>query len=104
MSQTQEKPTVPDGEQDWLAEYAFAAAVMAFIYGFPYIYHAKLRHDWVTQPRNPQLVPYAAVNHFWHASHLMDAYRDGGCPNNDILYSSAWLDLHDEPVILPIRT
>jgi len=100
MAQTQDKPAAT-GEQEWLAEYAFAAAVMAFVYGFPYIHNAKLRHDWVTQPRNPELVPYAAVNHFWHASRLMDAtYRDGGCPNNDILYSSAWLDLRDEPVIL----
>ena len=31
----------------------------------------------------------------------MDAsYRDGGCPNNDTLYSLAWLDLGEEPVIL----
>src|SRR5271166_5891181 len=31
----------------------------------------------------------------------MDAtYRDGGCPNNDTLYSLAWLDLSEEPVIL----
>ena len=100
MSQTQETPAATGG-QDWRADYASAAAVMAFIYGFPYIYNAKLRHDWVTQPRNPEFVPYAAVNHFWHASHLMDAsYRDGGCPNNDTLYSSAWVDLRDEPVIL----
>jgi hypothetical protein len=99
MSQTQDKRTATG--EDWLAEYAFAASVMAFVYGFPYIYNAELRHEWVTQPRNPELVPYAAVNHFWHASRLMDAaYRGGGCPNNDVLYSSAWLDLRDEPVIL----
>ncbi len=31
----------------------------------------------------------------------MDAtYRDGGCPNNDTLYSIAWLDLSEEPIIL----
>ena len=47
------------------------------------------------------VIPYAAVNHFWHAAHVMDAtYRDGGCPNNDTLYSVAWLDLGEEPVIL----
>ena len=41
------------------------------------------------------------MNHFWHASRLLDAaYRDGGCPNNDTLYSLAWLDLGKEPVIL----
>jgi hypothetical protein len=75
--------------------------LQAFIYGFPYIYNAKIRRDWVTQSRDPEAIPYAAVNHFWHASHLMDAtYRDGGCPNNDTLYSMAWLDLSEEPIIL----
>jgi len=55
----------------------------------------------VTNPRDPEHVPYAAVNEFWHARHLFDAsYRDGGCPNNDALYSLAWVDLRDGPVIL----
>ena len=38
---------------DWKAEYAYTAGMQAFIYGFPYIYNAKLRHDWVTQARDP---------------------------------------------------
>lgn len=89
------------GHVDWRAEYAYTAGVQAFIYGFPYIYNAQLRHDWVTNQRDVSVVPFAAVNHFWHASHLMDAtYRDGGCPNNDTLYSLAWLDLTHEPIIL----
>ena len=86
---------------DWKAEYAYTTGMQAFIYGFPYVYNAKLRHDWVTSKRDPDVVPYAAVNHFWHAARVMDAtYRDGGCPNNDTLYSLAWLDLGGEPVIL----
>jgi len=101
MPQTQQAPTGTGVMQDWRGEYAYTAGVQAFIYGFPYIYNAKLRHDWVTQARDPAVVPYAAVNQFWHAARLIDAtYRDGGCPNNDALYSLAWLDLRDEPVIL----
>ena len=89
------------GPVDWQAEYAYAAGVQAFIYGFPYIYNARLRHEWVTNPRNPEVVPYAAINQFWHAARLADEkYRDGGCPNNDTLYSLAWLDLSAEPIIL----
>ncbi len=49
---------------DWKAEYAYTTGMQAFIYGFPYIYNAKLRHDWVTQARDPAVIPYAAVNHF----------------------------------------
>lgn len=89
------------GRVDWRAEYAYTAGVQAFVFGFPYVYYAQLRHDWVTKRRDPAVVPYAAVNHFWHAGRLLDAsYRDGGCPNTDTLYSVAWLDLSGEPVIL----
>lgn len=94
-------PIVTGRVRDWRAEYAYTAGMQAFIYGFPYIYNAQIRHDWVTNRRDPDVVPYAAVNHFWHAARLLDAtYRDGGCPNNDTLYSLAWLDLSDGPIIL----
>jgi hypothetical protein len=63
---------------DWKAEYAYTTGMQAFIYGFPYMYNAQLRHDWVTNKRDPDVVPYAAVDHFWHAARLIDAsYRDG---------------------------
>jgi hypothetical protein len=95
------KPLVTGKVEDWHGEYAYSLGLQAFIYGFPYIYNAQTRYKWVTQPRNPAFIPYAALNEFWHASQLMDAtYRDGGCPNNDTLYSTAWLDLSEEPIIL----
>lgn len=85
----------------WRAEYAYTAGVQAFIYGFPYMYNAKLRHDWVTNKRDPEVDPYAPVNHFWNAARLQDASnRDGGCKSTDFLYSFAWLDLSEEPIIL----
>src|SRR3712207_1024045 len=88
---------------DWRAEYAYSLSLQAFIYGFPYMYLAQLRYMWTTQPRNPKLIPYMAVNHFWHSSQLMDAtYRDGGSPNNDTMYSVAWVDVTEEPVILSV--
>ena len=86
---------------DWQEEYAYAIGMSALIYGFPYVYGAQTRHKWVTQPQDPEHVPYAAVNHFWHAPGVLDAtYQDGGCPNNDTMYSVAWVDLSSEPVIL----
>jgi hypothetical protein len=88
---------------DWQEEYAYSVALQAFIYGFPYVYNALTRYKWTNIPQNPKSVPYAPVNHFWHASELIDAtYRDGGCPNNDTLYSTAWVDLSKEPVILTV--
>ena len=86
---------------DWKAGYACTAGMQAFIYGFPYARNARLGHDWVTRARDPAVIPYAAVDHFWHAAWVVDAtYRDGGCPDNDTLYSLAWLDLGGGPVIL----
>lgn len=93
---TDDRPdgTREPGPPDWRAEYAYTAGVQAFVYGFPYIYYAQLRHAWVTNRRDPEVVPYAAVNHFWHAGRLLDAtYRDGGSPSTDSLYSLAWVDL-----------
>ncbi len=94
-------PILTGRVDDWRGEYAYTLGEQAYVYGFPYLYNARLRHQWVTQERDPETVPYAAVNHFWHARRLMDAsYRDGGCPNNDTLYSLAWVDVSTEPVVL----
>jgi hypothetical protein len=94
-------PLLTGKVEDWHGEYAYSLGLQAFVYGFPYIYNAQIRHKWVTEDKDPKFTPYAAVNEFWHASQLMDAsYRDGGCPNNDTLYSIAWLDLGPEPIIL----
>jgi len=88
---------------DWQAEYAYSVGLQAFIYGFPYVYNALTRYKWTNIPQDPKHVPYAPINHFWHAAELIDAtYRDGGCPNNDTLYSIAWVDLSKEPVILTV--
>jgi hypothetical protein len=58
--------------------------------------------SWVTQPKPlTGITPYAALNHFFNVRILADAsYRDGGSPNNDTLYSIAWIDVRKEPVIL----
>ena len=47
----------PAEKLDWRAEYAYTAGVQAFIYGFPYIYNARIRHAWVTNKQDPDVVP-----------------------------------------------
>jgi hypothetical protein len=104
MAPVDENKSTGVGDQeefDWRAEYAYALGLQAFIYGFPYMTMAQLRYSWTTQPRNPEFIPYMAVDQFWHASNVLDAtYQDGGSVNNDTLYSAAWVDTSDEPVIL----
>ncbi|WBP84616.1 DUF1254 domain-containing protein [Kitasatospora cathayae] len=86
---------------DWRHEYAYTLGEQAFVYGFPYIYNARLRYDWVTRKPETDMTPHSAVNHFWHARKLFDdSDREGRAPNNDTLYSAAWVDLSEGPVIL----
>lgn len=94
------KPALTGRVGDWRTEYAYTLGVQAFTYGFPYVYYARLRHQWVTQRGDTATTPYAAVNHFWHAERLIDASSRIEVPNNDTLYSTAWVDLRTEPVIL----
>jgi len=78
--------------------------MQTYIYGFPYVYMSEVRWGQVAQKVDPNSnLPHAAVNHFWH-SHAMAGPESlaGGSPNNDTLYSIAWLDLSKEPVILSV--
>jgi len=89
------------GHAGWRENYAYALGIQAYLFGFPWIFLPSIRWQWVTQPRNPELVPFAPLNRFWHARKLADArYRDGGSPNNDTLYSTAWLDVGPVPINL----
>ncbi|MFI0514568.1 DUF1254 domain-containing protein [Streptomyces sp. WSLK1-5] len=91
----------PQTVSDWRREYAYTLGEQAYVYGFPYIYNAELRHGWVTEPPDPKMRMHSAVDHFWHARTLFDASdQEGLAPNVDTLYSCAWVDLSTEPVIL----
>lgn len=93
---------VPGQGTDWREEYAYTLGVQAYIFGYPWIYMSALRYQWTSQYVNEDTA-YAPVNHFWHAPRLVNAkWRDGGSPNNDTLYSMAWVDLSKEPVILSV--
>jgi hypothetical protein len=89
---------------DWNYKFAYTLGVQAYIYGFPWINMAQYRWLWVTQPPTPDNDhPYAPLNKFCHSTTLKDAsWQGGGSPNTDTLYSSAWLDLTTEPVILSV--
>jgi len=90
-----------DDPVSWREQYAYSVGMASYPYVFPYFYMPQLRWMWITQPRDPVNTPYMAINHFWHATHLVNAnYRDGGALNNDALYSTAWVNVSEEPVIL----
>jgi hypothetical protein len=72
----------------------------AFIYSFPVHDLARTRLLFTQQPDNPRNV---APNMLQHNRKLLDhRARQVTMPNNDTLYSSAWLDLSAGPLLLTV--
>lgn len=89
---------------NWRELYAYTFGIQAYIYGFPYVYMSEVRWGQMAHKVDANSnLPHAAVNHFWH-SHAMAGPESlaGGSPNNDTLYSIAWLGLSKEPMILSV--
>ena len=81
---------------DWREQYAYTLGVQAYIYAFPWAYMPEARWQ-RTEAIDRQ------ADRFDHTRHLDDAnHLSGGSPNNDTLYSFAWVYLKDEPVILTV--
>ncbi|RLA58446.1 MAG: DUF1254 domain-containing protein [Gammaproteobacteria bacterium] len=90
----------PEEQVSWREQYAYSVGMAAYPYTLPYLFNSQLRWMWTNLKRDPERFPYAAINHFYHAPKLTDAsYRDGGGPNNDTVYSEAWIYVGDEPII-----
>lgn len=72
----------------------------AYLYTFPYFEMARTRHLMLDFPLNPQR---GEVNTLLHRRTLAD-HRTRGVttPNNDTLYSLAWLDLDAGPLVLTL--
>ena len=83
------------------SEQVAATAAEAFVFGYPLVLMALTR-DQMTAVSTPDGVQ-APVNHFGHTREYQDASPRGLVgPNADTLYSSAWLDLSAEPVVLSV--
>ena len=85
-----------DGKPDWREQNAYTLAVQAYLYTFlgPTCRNKMVAH------RERLSIRQTVFDHF---RQVKDAsYLGGGSPNNDTLYSRAWLYLKDEPVILTV--
>jgi hypothetical protein len=96
--------------QDWEEEYAYSLGIEAYIWGFPWIYLSQLAWLW-TSPGGKAVAditghmgPWAPMNTFWRAPQVAAPgnHSTGGSPNADTLYSVAWLDLSEEPLVLSV--
>jgi hypothetical protein len=88
----------------------WASALLSCIIGvYAYVYFEPRVIMWVTErnmtnPKNfrPDYIN-APINHFGHMDRLADpSDKVVVNPNSDTLYSSAWLDLSKEPIILHV--
>lgn len=72
----------------------------AFIYTFPVYEMARTRHNALHNPARPV---QGVTNQLLHRRDLSDhTSRTVTTPNNDTLYSSAWLDVADGPVTVRV--
>jgi hypothetical protein len=80
----------------WREQNAYTLGVQAYIYCFPWVYMPEAR--WLrTEDMNHEADVFTHIRKLEDAKHL-----SGGAPNNDTLYSRAWVYLKDEPVILSV--
>ncbi|MDM0114801.1 DUF1214 domain-containing protein [Variovorax sp. J22R133] len=87
-----------DSAIDWREDHAYHLGMQAYAYGFPAMYYAKLRFGMVMRPQGQIDTP---LNTFFHITKLGDhTLQYGGSPYRDGLYSIAWIDVKDEPVVL----
>lgn len=83
-------------QADWREMNAYTLGVQAYIYAFPWSYFPEERWK-----RSADVQRQA--NRLVHFRDLKDAsHLDGGSPNNDTLYSRAWVYANEEPVILSV--
>ncbi len=80
-------------------------AMRAYVWGYPLVQAARIRFQ-ITRPGQPASGPddadiHAPINSFALSRKLSDhTARMGVGPNNDTLYSLAWMDLKDGPFVL----
>lgn len=93
----------------WEEEYAYTLGLQAYVYGFPWMYLAQLRWLWTTEAgkklaeKEGLHIPWAPINTFFHSPNLATPETaTGGSPNHDTLYSVAWLDVGDEPIVITV--
>jgi hypothetical protein len=95
-------PATDSLTQDKLTEDdALKLGVEAYIYGYPLVLMHVTRQVMTAVPRPDG--KKAPVNQFVHAQEFPDyTFADVVSPNADTLYSFAWLDLRQEPIVLSV--
>jgi len=89
-----------EGGTTWREDYAYAMGVANLPYLYPYYRMANKRYDRTMVEKKSDRIPYAPTNQFWHQRHLSNHELKGVGASNDTIYSTAWVSVENEPVIL----
>ncbi|MCY1400504.1 hypothetical protein D9M71_155940 [compost metagenome] len=82
---------------DWRENYAYHVGVLAYTYGYPALHLAELRYG------TDRAAGGLMLNTFKHYRKLSDLnWKQGGSPNRDTLYSSAFVNLNKGPVVVSV--
>ena len=85
---------------DWKELYAYEVGKEAFIYGYPALYWANIRHRFIEKPENRISM---GVNELWQTEiPPLPENKYGGSPNRDTRYSFCWIDLRNEGAIITV--
>ena len=88
-------------ERAMTEEDAKRIAKEAYIFAYPMLEHYKTMYDQVVDTQSPNFI--GPLNRFNHARKLLTPdFTAVVTPNNDTLYSIAWLDLQAEPLVLRV--
>ncbi len=95
--------------EPWQEEYAYSLGLQAYVWGFPWVYLTQICWLWTSEggkaaaKAGGKQIPWAPMNQICNVSGLVTPETsDGGSPNCDTLYSTAWLDLSREPLVLSV--
>jgi hypothetical protein len=89
------------GEPEVSAEEASAIAEQAYVYAYPMMESYRTMYVQVIDTTAPSHM--GGFNELVHATELLGPeFRDVVRPNNDTLYSTAWLDVRAQPVVLTV--
>jgi hypothetical protein len=93
-------PAKPLTAEEIRQEESYTIGVQAYVYGYPVVEMYKTRYDYAFNPARKNRTP---LNQLTHRRQLVDpAIQTVVSPNNDTLYSAAWLDLAREPILLQV--
>ncbi len=90
----------PPPAPDWRETWAYTVGMQAVVYGYPIVKNANVRFGMIERPNGQADMPLNTWFHSRRGSDATDKLHSSVTP--DLLYSAAWFDVGEEPVVLTV--